>query len=203
MNYQFIIENLVGIQLRRIVWLLLMLFCTSVSAQVVYPDSITIQKKWIDGNGENRLTVKVNALCNPSKMPIDGHPTKFEANLQMKNSHMDIVYDDSSYQMEMILFEEKEIWFYELNKVKAVFIPFLYCSNEDNDVKVSYAVFYGDKKYLFHFNFRCKENGICKLNEEEKKKLTLLQPELKRALLAKLLKKYKTAKQINKVNLKL
>lgn len=202
MNYRFTIESLQAIRLRKIVWLFAMSYCMPAIAQELHPDSITVQKKWTDKNGENKLTVKVNALCNPSKMPIDGHATKFEAKLKVRQKEMNIVFDDSAYQMEMILFEEKEIWFYELNKVKAVFIPFLYCSNADNDLKVSYAVFYDNKKYLFHFQFRCNENGNCKISTERNKELITLQPQLRKVLIEKLKKKYKQSKQINKVDLK-
>ncbi len=202
MNYPFIIGNLVAIRHHKIVWLLAILYCNIATAQEIHADSITVQKKWTDKNGKNLLTVKVNALCNPSKMPIDGHPTKFEAKLETKQKKFEIEYDDSAYQMEMILFDEKEIWFYELNKVKAVFIPFQYCSNADNDLKVSYAVFYGNQQFLFHFRFRCNENGNCKINEDLNKKLFILQPKLKKALIEKLHKKYRQIKQLNKVNLK-
>lgn len=158
------IQNIIG-SLIKMLFFLLMIGSQPTIAQIVQTDSIEINKEWKDKNGENKLTVNVNALCNPDKPPFDGHKTKIRALLKNKNFVQEIIFDDKAYQMEMILFRERDIWFTEYNGNKAVFIPFFYCGNADNDVKASFIIFYNRKKYLYHLKFYCNEEGRCKLNE--------------------------------------
>ncbi|WP_343534910.1 hypothetical protein [Pedobacter sp.] len=158
------IQNIIG-SLIKMLFFLLMIGSQPAIAQIVHTDSIEIHKVWKDKNGENKLTVNVNALCNPDKPPFDGHKTKLRALLKNKNFAQEIIFDDKNYQMEMILFREKDIWLTEYKGNKAVFIPFFYCGNADNDVKVSFIIFYNRKKYLYHIKFYCNEEGKCNLNE--------------------------------------
>lgn len=157
-------QNITGSLFKMLIFLL-MVGAQYAVAQIVHTDSIEIHKVWKDKNGENKLTVNVNALCNPDKPPFDGHKTKIKALLKNKNFVQEIIFDDKNYQMEMILFREKDIWFAEFKENKAVFIPFFYCGNADNDVKASFIIFYNRKKYLYHVKFYCNEEGTCKLNE--------------------------------------
>lgn len=172
---------------------LLLLSSTVAIAQVVVPDSITINKQWKDNNGENTLTVNVNALCNPENPPFDGHKTMIHAALKTKNFSSEVVFDDEDYQMEMILFRETDIWFFDLNKTKAAVIPFFYCGNSDTNVKASFIIFYGAKKYLYHLNFYCGEEGKCALDEKKLKgKLADLPREIKDKLIRNMKKDFTT-----------
>lgn len=183
----FNISKSLGTNVHQLSFILLMVCCKPVVAQVVQTDSAKIYKVWKDKNGENKLTVNVNALCNPAKPPFDGHKTKIKAVLKNKNFVQEIVFDDKDYQMEMILFRENDMWFSEHGGTKAVFIPFFYCGNADNDVKASFIIFYGNKKYLYHLKFYCDDAGNCTLREPNLgPKLKDLPNEIKDNLMRKL-----------------
>ncbi|MFD2907380.1 hypothetical protein ACFSX9_01390 [Flavobacterium ardleyense] len=196
MNYQFIIESLRRRVLLNILFILA-LFSTKTFSQVVQIDSISVFKEWGDCNGKNVLNVKVNALCNPDEPPFDGHKTMIEVQLKNKKHLLNIAFDDPDYQMEMIAFSEKNIWFYNLKKAEAVFIPFTYCSNSDSDKKLSYIVLYKDKKYLYHISFRCNEEEDCFLNEDLNMSLKELNPKIREALIKKIKSKYKSVIDFN------
>ncbi len=162
MNYQFITEILIAIPWRKhLVRIILLVVTQNLSAQ----DSIFIKKKWTDSFGKNALIVKVNALCNPLKPPFDGHPSVIEASLKNKKANLKVIFDDADYQMEMIYFREKNIWFFTSDKNTATFIPFLYCGNLDNDIKISFIIFYKNKKFLYHVKYRCDDENNCLVNE--------------------------------------
>ena len=197
MNYQFITGNLQRIQWHKMqLFFFLMLYIPS-QAQTILPDSIMIHKSWNDKNGKNKLTVKVNALCNPNRPPFDGHETKIEAEIRNAGGSQEIVYNDEDYQMEMILFRENDIWLEEFNKIKAVFIPFFYCGNSDSDIKASFIIFYNTKKYLYHINFHCTENGTCKVTDDLNTKLKELSPKLRNSFIKSLKSKYKKYSDFN------
>lgn len=188
-------QNITGSVFKMLIFLL-MLSNQSAIAQIVHIDSIEIHKVWKDKNGENKLMINVNALCNPDKPPFDGHKTKIIASLKNKKFNQTIVFDDQNYQMEMILFREKDLWLTEYHGTKAVFIPFSYCGNADNDVKASFIIFYNGKKHLYHLKFYCGDAGDCKLNEKDLHlKLKALPKELKDHLIKKLKTNYTKGSQ--------
>jgi hypothetical protein len=171
----------------------------------MYPDSIVISKKWNDKNGLNLLTIRVNALCNPNRPPFDGHITVIESSLKNDRHKLSIKYNEDDYQMKMIYFEEKDIWFYKYNGIQAVFIPFFYCSNIDSEGTVSYIILYDNKKYLYHFNFTCdnefafldEKGGKCKLRTKNlNQKLKDLPNALRETLINFIKTHYKTTKDI-------
>ncbi|PZQ80851.1 MAG: hypothetical protein DI548_13480, partial [Flavobacterium johnsoniae] len=69
-----------------------------VVSQVVKVDSISISKEWKDCNGMNKLTVNVNALCNPDEPPFDGHKTMIDVSLKNKKHSLNVQFDDPDYQ---------------------------------------------------------------------------------------------------------
>lgn len=196
MNCQFIIENLKAKVLLKLS-LLFVFFPNKIVSQVVKTDSISIVKEWKDCNGKNTLNVTVNALCNPEEPPFDGHKTIIEAHLNNKRHKLEVEFDDPNYQMEMISFSEKNIWFYSLKGVNAVFIPFTYCSNSDSEKRLSYIVFYNGNKQLYHIDFKCTEDENCALNEDLNKLLSDLNPKLRAELVKKIKSKYKKAIDFN------
>lgn len=177
---------------RYLLLLLWSLCCFFSVAEAGTRDSITVFKNWEDKHGLNQLTVKVEGLCNPDEPPFDGTPTKIIANLKNKQTALEVVFDDEDYQMEMLLFYEKDIEIIDLKKEKAVFIPFFYCANFDNDIKVSYIIFYKGSGYLFHINFHCAEGEGCWLNDDLEAKLSsITDRELKKIFIKKLKSSYK------------
>jgi hypothetical protein len=79
-------------------------------------------------------------------------------------------FDES--QMHTIFFRKEEIRFQELNGIRAVFIPFFYCGNYDQDTRISYILLYNNQKYLFHINYflEIEEDGFFRLNDDLEKK---------------------------------
>jgi hypothetical protein len=65
---------------------LIAFFSNKVESQVVKVDSISISKEWKDCNGMNRLTVNVNALCNPNEPPFDGHKTMIDVSTKKQKT---------------------------------------------------------------------------------------------------------------------
>ncbi|WP_312555365.1 hypothetical protein [Empedobacter brevis] len=167
-------------------------FCLLSFAQESKRDSVTVLKNWEDRNGRNELTIHVAGLCGPESPPFDGSLTRIEANLKTSQADLNIVFDDEDYQMERILFYENDMEIVEIKKEKAVFIPFFYCGNFDNDIKVSYIIFYKNTGYSFHINFHCSEENGCKLNDDLKNKLAQIKDKnLKKVFEEKLKSMYK------------
>ncbi|WP_219225629.1 hypothetical protein [Pedobacter antarcticus] len=179
--------------------LILSFYCFGhgLSAQVVLPDSITVSKSWTDKNGSNRLQIKVNALCNPDRPPFDGHETRIEASLYNSKYTSVKAYNDEDYQMEMIFFKEKNIWFREYSGGRAVFIPFSYCGNDDTDKKISLIIFYGRDSYLCHIQYKCDELGGCTINDKSGVKLQHLPVMLRKDLIKRLKTTYRNTADFN------
>ena len=196
MNYQSITESLKAKVLLKFLFLIAF-FPNKIVSQVVKVDSISISKAWKDCNGKNVLTVNVNALCNPNEPPFDGHKTMIDVHLKNKKHSLDVKFDDPDYQMEMIAFSEKNIWFYTIKQSKVVFIPFTYCSNSDSDKRLSYIILYNDKKYLYHIPFKCSEDEDCFLNEDLNKSMSDLNPKIKAELIKKVESHYKKVSDFN------
>lgn len=169
------------------------------------PDSLIVGKSWIDENGENNLWLKIYAVYNPynPKMSDDGgYPTKIEARLRNIRYNLSVSYDDDDFQMEVIMFNEAAIWFHEINGIQAVFIPFFYCCMANSPTKVSYIIFYNNKKYLYHFGFLCEDLNFdcdCVLQESDKdlnKKLKKMPKELRSIFIEYIENKYKTLRDV-------
>ncbi|MEI3789258.1 MULTISPECIES: hypothetical protein [unclassified Chryseobacterium] len=130
-----------------------------------YQDSLIIQKNFKDGTISNKLTVKVINPCNSEKNRFDGAVTIISAAVKNKNYSDSVVYNYPYAQSGLINLKTDHISDHNINKHQAVFIPFTYCGNWDNDTKVSYIIFYNHKKYLYHIKYYCGEDGKCKLND--------------------------------------
>jgi hypothetical protein len=169
----------------------------SLSGQVVSCDSILISKTWTDKNGENRLTINGTELCNYEKCCVDGHPSKLEVSLTNNKHSLKVKYKllFDEYQMKTIFFRENEIWFQELNGINAVFIPFFYCGNYDQDTKISYIILYDNQKYLFHIQYflDIEGDGCFRLNDDLDKKCKKIASEkFRKMVIEQLQTKYKS-----------
>lgn len=165
------------------------------------PEILHVTKNWTDANGANTLHLTVDGNCNPDNAHF-GTPTSIQAQLENKNYKVKIKYNEPDYQMCMIHLSEKDIWFYEYNGAKAVFIPFSYCGNLDSTVKLSYIILYNKHKCLLHFLFNCEEdpeeNGICTLdNKTANKEVKKIPKELRSILMNYLKENYKTESDLN------
>ncbi len=168
MSYLFIIQKM-----KSLVTSLILLFFIPVCGQKpvndtlkrYYQDSLIIQKNFKDGTISNKLTVKVINPCNSEKNRFDGAVTIISAAVKNKNYSDSIVYNYPYAQSGLINLKTDHISDHNINKHQAVFIPFTYCGNWDNDTKVSYIIFYNHKKYLYHIKYYCGEDGKCKLND--------------------------------------
>lgn len=168
MSYLFIIQKM-----KSLVTSLILLFFIPVCGQKpvndtlkrYYQDSLIIQKNFKDGRISNKLTVKVINPCNSEKNRFDGAVTIISAAVKNKNYSDSIVYNYPYAQSGLINLKTDHISDHNINKHQAVFIPFTYCGNWDNDTKVSYIIFYNNKKYLYHIKYYCGEDGKCKLND--------------------------------------
>ena len=145
------------------IFLLSILGLGSIKAQVMEPGSVIANQAWEDRNGYNELYIKVYAACNPDKPPYDGHESEIQVRLKNKNHELNIHYELEDYQMQMLFFSQKNIRYFNFEKIRAVFIPFSYCGNADTINRVSYIILYDDSSYLKHIDFYCTEAGKCKL----------------------------------------
>ncbi|MGK6344224.1 hypothetical protein ACMGDK_18590 [Chryseobacterium sp. DT-3] len=153
-----------------------------------YQDSLIIQKNFKDGTISNKLTVKVINPCNSEKNRFDGAVTNISATVKNKNYSDSLVYNYPYAQSGLINLKTDNISDHNINKHQAVFIPFTYCGNWDNDTKVSYIIFYNHKKYLYHIKYFCGEDGKCKLNDN----LNITLKDLPSTLRLKMIKDLKT-----------
>lgn len=131
----------------------------------VPPDSVTIEKQWTDKNGQNRLRIRISALCEPLRTFPMGFESRIDVDLKHKKHELYIGYELEHYEMSMIMFYEEDIRYFKIKGVQAVFIPFFYCGNSDSTVRVSYIILYNDKAYLKHIDFYCSEAGDCELKD--------------------------------------
>lgn len=191
MSYLFIIQKM-----KSLVISLILLFFIPVCGQKpvndtlkrYYLDSLIIQKNFKDGTISNKLTVKVINPCNSEKNRFDGAVTIISAAVKNKNYSDNIVYNYPYAQSGLINLKTDHISDHNINKHQAVFIPFTYCGNWDNDTKVSYIIFYKHKKYLYHIKYYCGEDGKCKLNDN----LNITLKDLPSTLRLKVIKDLKT-----------
>lgn len=135
------------------------------SLKVYYQDSLTVHKNFKDGTVSNALTVKVINPCNAEKERFDGVVTIISASVKNKNYSDSVVYSYPYAQSGLINLKSNNISDHNINKHQAVFIPFTYCGNWDNDTKVSYIILYNHKKYLYHIKYHCGEDNKCKIND--------------------------------------
>lgn len=138
-------------------------------------DSLLVKREFRDGAQKNKLEIKVINPCHLKTPPWDGVKTQIEARLTSRGKVLELIYDYPYPQMSLLYFEAAELKMADIQGAKAVIIPFYYCGNaEDYDRKVSYILFYKQKKYLFHLDYFCKEPAKCK----PQKNLNLLFKEL-------------------------
>lgn len=182
-----------------VLFISLLIHCYTAKGQesqiwVMEPDSVIINKTWNDRNRENNLYIKVYAACNPDKPPFDAHFTEVRVHLKNATHDLKIEYDEPDYQMCMIFLSEKDIWFHDVNGIKAAFIPFSYCGNMDTTVRLSYIILYKKHKRVFHFTFECKDDvSECILDEKSaRKQIKKLPKELREVFFNHLKENYKT-----------
>lgn len=149
------------------------------SLKMYYQDSLIVNRNFKDGTGFSKLTVKVINPCNAEKERFDGVVTMISAVVKNKNYGDSIVYDYPDAQSGLINLKAENISNYTVNKRQAVFIPFTYCGNWDNDTKVSFIILYSRKKYLYHIKYYCGEDGKCRINDNLNIRLKDLPSELK------------------------
>ncbi|MDR6919771.1 MULTISPECIES: hypothetical protein [Chryseobacterium] len=149
------------------------------SLKMYYQDSLIVNKSFKDGTGLSKLTVKVINPCNAEKERFDGAVTMISAVVKNKNYSDSIAYHYPDAQSGLINLKAENISGYTVNKHQAVFIPFTYCGNWDNDTKVSCIILYKRKKYLYHIQYYCGEDGKCRINDNLNIRLKDLPSELK------------------------
>lgn len=193
MNYLFIIQKMKSL-VTSLILLLFIPVCGQKpvhdSLKVYYKDSLVISKNFKDGNLSNTLTVKVINPCNTEKERFDGAVTIISAAVKNKNYSNSLVYNYPYAQSGLIHVKANNISSYTVNKHQAVLIPFTYCGNWDNDTKVSYIILYDRKKYLYHLNYYCEEEGKCKLKDDLNITLKDLPSKLKTKVMKDLETKY-------------
>jgi hypothetical protein len=138
------------------------------SMEMYHRDSISVTQYFQDKKGKNTLSVKIMNPCGLKKGPYDGALSYIEANLKNKYTSQNISYNYADAQSGLLYFIKDEISINDVEGKKAVFIPFYYCGNWDNDNMVSYLIFYDNKKYVEHIKYYCTDNGKCKLNDHLK-----------------------------------
>ena len=135
------------------------------SMAIFHKDSIIEKKYFKDKKGNNELTIMVMNPCGLNKEPYDGPLSYIEASLKNKYTSNNVSYNYPNAQSGLLYFNKKEVLISDVGGKKAVFIPFYYCGNWDNDNMVSYLIFYDNKKYIEHIKYYCTDNGKCKLND--------------------------------------
>ena len=134
--------------------------------------------------------MKVINPCNAERERFDGAVTIISAVVKNKNYSDSMVYDYPDAQSGLINLKAENISNYTVNKSQAVFIPFTYCGNWDNDTKVSLIILYNRKKYLYHIKYYCGEDGKCRINDHLNITLKDLPSELKLKVMKDLETKY-------------
>jgi len=160
------------------------------SLKIYYQDSLIVNKNFKDGTMSTKLTIQVINPCNSEKERFDGAVTIISAAVKNKNYSDSIVYHYPYAQSGLINLKTNNISYYNINKRQAVFIPFTYCGNWDNDTKVSYIILYNHKKYLYDIKYYCGEDNTCKINDNLNITLKDLPTKLKAQVLKDLKTKY-------------
>lgn len=193
-NYLFIIQKM-----KSLVTSLILLFCIPIygqkpvddSLKVYYQDSLMVNKNFKDGAISNNLTIKVINPCDSEKNRFDGAVTLISATVKNKNYTDNLTYNYPYAQSGLINLKTKNISDMTIDKRQAVFIPFTYCGNQDNDTQVTYITFYKHKKYLHHIKYYCGENNKCTVKDDLNLTLKDLPAPVKAKVIQDLATKYK------------
>jgi hypothetical protein len=166
------------------------------SMGMYHKDSIIEKQYFIDKKGKNELMVKIMNPCGLNKGPYDGPLSYIEASLKNKYASQNISYNYANAQSGLLYFNKNEILISDVGGKKAVFVPFYYCGNWDNDNMVSYLIFFDNKKYVEHIKYYCTDNGKCKLNDDVQEKLKSMPLPLKSFFTNILKTKYKSTSDL-------
>lgn len=175
-------------------------------AQGFEADVTSTVKVWEDLTGNNTLYIRVDAACNNYDMkrifPKIGAQTAVIAKLTNDETEVTAFYEHKKFANQMLMFYDEGIWFQELDGIQAVFIPLFYCSAQHGEaMPISYIVFYDNKKYIYHFTFKCKPTvfGSCELNINKRqlaKRMHELPKPLRNAFMAYIDKVYTTREDL-------
>lgn len=174
MNFQFIIQAMKQLVLNTF---FIMCVASSFSQKVdtdssfmYHKDSIIVTKYFKDKKGKNTLTIKIINPCGLKEGPYDGALSYIEAQLKNNYTIQNIKYNHVDAQSGLLYFNIKDVSINDIDGKKAIFVPFYYCGNWDNDNMVSYLIFFENKKYVEHIKYYCTDDGKCKLNDNLKLK---------------------------------
>jgi hypothetical protein len=155
-------------------------------------DSLTIHKTFPNKNRENRLEIKVINPCNDEvdiedkNFRVMGMINSISVWLSNKNETDSLVYFNPNVLMSLIKLRKEDIVFKSISNKPAVFIPFSYCGNADDDIIISYIVFYNKKKYLYHINLEGENFCNYRLNDNLDNKLKDMPQKLKNEFIKQL-----------------
>lgn len=152
-------------------WLVFLMFlCTSVHAQEVDEDQVSVVKVWRDLNGDNRLYINVGATCNnyDSKRLFakQGYSSILSLELVNEENKVTTTYGERLPDDQMLMFYDEGIWFAEHEDIQAVFIPVFYCRPYFGaEMPLAYIVLYNGKRYMYYFDFFCgsRVSDTCSL----------------------------------------
>jgi hypothetical protein len=168
-------------------------------------DSLVINKEFDNKNLE--ITV-VNPYYYPEYESNEDYPrVDGIINYIVVNFNSDsLVYYNPNPPMSLINLDENNIYMKDIIDKQAVFIPFNYCSNADDEMEIIYIVLYDHQKYLYHITLRGEnEFADYKIIDDLDEKFKDLPAELKQELIDHINAEYETIAGLisNKITLDL
>lgn len=157
-------------------------------------DSISIDRTFKDSNGKNKLKIKViNPCClDDDAYRVDGMINYISVEIANKNFADTLIYYNPDVLMSLISLSESKITLKSIGRRKAVFIPFSYCCNADDDVRMGIIVCCNDKISLYHINLRGEDFANYKINDDLDETFAELSPALKKKLIQFIETQYQT-----------
>jgi len=157
---------------------------------IIKSDTLVIHKTFHDKNGNNNLEIKVVNPCGENK--YDGWINYITVSLHNKNYSDTLIYNNSNYEMSLINLVESNLALKSISGKQAVFIPFAYCGNVDDDKQITCIVLYDHKTHIYRINLRGIEFQNYKIVDDLNEKLKDLPKKLKKKLINHINSQYET-----------
>ena len=167
-------------------------------------DTLVIRKTFSDKNGNNNLEIKVINPCQLAEnfeygsddfwkyCRVDGLINYIEVCLTNKKYSDTLIYYNSGVAMSLINLLESNIVLKSISGKQAVFIPFAYCGNADDDMQITCIVFYDYQKYIYHINLHGEDFDNYKIVDNLDEKFNDLPKKLKNELIKHINSQYET-----------
>lgn len=159
-------------------------------ARATATDTLVVRKTVIDRKDTNTLEIKIINPCGENK--YDAAKNYMTVRLHSKNRSDTLLYVNPYPQMSLVNFSESNLALKSVSGRQAVFIPFAYCGNADDNRQITVIVLYDREKYIYEINLHGEEFQNYKIVDNLNEKFKGLPRKLKKELIRLINSQYGT-----------